>query len=569
MRPRPLPSAIFAFLVALMTLGVATAASADDSITASDDAYSTVHDVTLTKNANDGVLFNDTDTFGNPQVALDQDVAHGSLTLGTDGAVSYSPDAAYVGPDSFTYHLTDVDQNSDPVSSNVATVTISVTNADPSAGDDSYSMTQGQTLMEDANDGVLSNDSDADGDAITAQRLTDVSHGTLTFNSDGSFTYTPNAPFFGTDHFTYEADDAFGGTSDPAMVTITVNPPDNSPPTADDDSYSTSQGTELDVDAPGVLSNDTDPDGDTLSAAKVGPGPSHGTLTFNSDGSFTYTPNAPFQGTDHFTYQASDGHGGTSDPATVTITVNAASNSPPTATDDSYAVTQGQTLTKDAAHGVLANDTDPDGDTLTAAKVGNGPSHGTLDLNSDGSFTYTPNAQFQGTDHFTYQASDGHGGTSDPATVTITVNPPDNSPPTADDDSYSTGQGTEIDVNVANGVLANDTDPDGDTLSATKLTGPSHGTLDLDSDGSFTYTPNAQFFGTDHFTYQASDGHGGTSDPATVTISVNAKGNAPPTGVDDGYSMGQGTTLHVGAAHGVLANDTDPDGDTMSATKLT
>ena len=133
------------------------------------------------------------------------------------------------------------------------------------------------------------------------------------------------------------------------------------------------------------------------------------------NGSLAYTPNAGFPGTDTFTYRANDG-AADSNTATVTITVNQG-NDPPAAKDDTYAFTKGNTLSVPAASGVLTNDTDPNGDNLTARLV-TGPSMGTLTLNPDGSFAYTkPKKGFQGVT-FVYEASDGNGGT-DRATVTI------------------------------------------------------------------------------------------------------------------------------------------------------
>jgi VCBS repeat-containing protein len=189
----------------------------------------------------------------------------------------------------------------------------------------------------------------------------------------------------------------------------------NRAPTAAADAYSTNEDTALTVNAPGVLANDGDPDGNQLSAV-LGSGPSHGTIALNANGSFTYTPAANYNGTDSFTYQASDGTL-QSGPATVTITVTGA-NDGPTATGDTYSTGEDTALTV-AAPGVLGNDSDPDGDTLSAV-AGSAPAHGSLSLNDDGSFTYTPAADYNGSDSFTYRANDG-ALTSGPAAVTITV----------------------------------------------------------------------------------------------------------------------------------------------------
>src|SRR5262249_55055220 len=154
-----------------------------------------------------------------------------------------------------------------------------------------------------------------------------------------------------------------------------------------------------------------------------------------------------------------------------------------------------------AAQGVLENDTDPEDDTLTASVVSN-PAHGTLTLNGNGSFTYTPAANYNGPDSFTYVANDG---TSDgnTATVSLTVNAV-NDAPVAPNDSFTVSQGGTL-TQAAPGVLGNDTDVDGNALTASLVANASHGTVTMNSNGSFTYVPSAGYTGPDSFTYQASD----------------------------------------------------------------
>lgn len=186
----------------------------------------------------------------------------------------------------------------------------------------------------------------------------------------------------------------------------------------------------------------------------------------------------------------------------------------PTALDDPYTMDEDTTLIP-AAPGLLGNDTDVDADPLAALLV-SGPAHGTLTLYPDGSFSYTPAANWSGADSFTYQASDGTF-TSNTATVNINVGAV-NDAPTAVDDAYTTAEDTLLTVDVP-GLLVNDPDVDSTTLTAVLVAGPDHGTLTLNPDGSFTYAPAANFFGPDSFTYQASDGSA-SSLPATVTITV-------------------------------------------------
>jgi VCBS repeat-containing protein len=198
-------------------------------------------------------------------------------------------------------------------------------------------------------------------------------------------------------------------------------------------------------------------------------------------------------------------------------------NHPPVAVPDSFTTNVNTTLTVPAP-GVLANDTDADGDVRTAVLNGT-VSHGTLSLAANGSFTYTPALNFNGTDSFTYHANDGKSD-STLTTVTITVGAV-NHAPVANNDSYTIPKNTVLNmVPVATGVLANDTDPDGDTLTAVLNTNVQHGTLTLNANGSFSYNPALNYTGPDSFTYHANDGKL-DSNVATASITVSS-GNVPP-----------------------------------------
>jgi VCBS repeat-containing protein len=190
-------------------------------------------------------------------------------------------------------------------------------------------------------------------------------------------------------------------------------------------------------------------------------------------------------------------------------------NDAPTASDDLYRNDQFQTITV-AAPGVLANDSDVEGSPLSAALVTT-TSHGRLTFRADGSFTYRSNASFDGSDSFTYKASDG----SKKSTIaTVTITGLTNSPGfVAQPDSYTTPAGTVLTV-AAPGVLVNDLDPDGESLTAVLATPPAHGTLALNADGSFVYTPAPGFVGTDSFIYRAKDTVDALTPPTIVTILV-------------------------------------------------
>ncbi|MEP7762323.1 Ig-like domain-containing protein [Sanguibacter sp. 25GB23B1] len=294
----------------------------------------------------------------------------------------------------------------------------------------------------------------------------------------------------------------------------------------------------VDEDAPltgDVLSNDVN-EGFPVTAALLAP-PSDGTLTLSPDGTFTYQPDANFNGTDTFTYQALDGLLPVT-AATVTITV-APVVDPVVGDADSYSTPGGTQLTV-GAPGLLANDVSPDGRPLTVG-TSTAAADGTVAVSPDGSFTYVPDAGFRGVDTFTYVVDDVLT-TSAPVAVTITVA---NAAPVATPETYVLDEDTTL---TATTVLANDSDPNGDPLSAVLVAGPSNGVLDLRTDGTFDYTPAGNFNGVDTFTYQASDGTD-LSAVTTVTLTVGPVADAPffaapvvaATLVEDTQLVGQAT----------------------------
>jgi hypothetical protein len=201
-----------------------------------------------------------------------------------------------------------------------------------------------------------------------------------------------------------------------ATVTITVTQ-ENMAPVSVNDIYTTTQNLSLEVMAPGVLDNDLDGDGDDLTAV-LDTLPSNGNLTLAPNGAVIYTPTTDFTGTDSFTYHAFDGLAD-SNVAMVVIDV-VEGNAPPVAISNTYTTTKDIPLTV-SPPGVLINDTDPNGDDLTAV-IETTPTNGSITLNLDGSFTYTPTLGFSGRDTFTYRAHDGLS-VSNAALVTILVAP--------------------------------------------------------------------------------------------------------------------------------------------------
>ncbi|MGH9456052.1 MAG: beta strand repeat-containing protein, partial [Thermoanaerobaculia bacterium] len=326
----------------------------------------------------------------------------------------------------------------------------------------------------------------------------------------GSVAPSPNDQFTTLNGPALNPGDALPVVYDPTFVDLVMN--GNYAPAAVADSAGISEDTAAPID---VLANDTDNDGDSLTIVS-NTAPANGTALCSTT-TCTYTPNPDFFGSDSFTYTISDGF--ISSTATVSVTV-AATNDPPVAANDSFSTTEDAPLTV-SAPGVLANDTDVESSVLTAVLV-SGTSNGTLSLNADGSFSYTPNADFSGSDSFTYKASDGTN-VSNVATVTISVGVVDD-PPTASPDSATTDSGVPVSINV----LANDSDPDSETLTLSSNTSPSNGSVSCSAAGVCTYTSNAGFSGTDSFTYTVTDGSGSASSTVTIEVIGACPNDVPP-----------------------------------------
>jgi len=488
------------------------------------------------------VLANDSDPNANPiSVSQVSSASHGTTQIVTVNGVQkirYTPQSGYTGNDSFTYTIADPSG-----ATATATVTVSVTNSNPQAAVDSWDFLAGVSRTIPAN-GVLANDTDADGDALTAVVVSGVSHGTLTLNSDGGFTYTPTAGYSGNDSFVYAASDGVGSSSS-TTVTLQVYPHNV---TGFADVYSTGHDTPLTVAAPGVLANDWDYEQQALTAGLIA-GPAHGTLTLNANGSFVYVPAAGFVGPDSFVYRASDGVN-QSDDVTVSLSVT---NFAPWTVNDYYSVSHDRTLTTAAAEGVLLNDVDIEDDSLTVSLV-TAPASGLLTLNANGSFIFTPATGMTGTVSFQYQADDGFS-LSAVATVTIDVI---NAAPVSADDRFYTPADAPLTISAEN-LKSNDVDADGDTTTVTVASQPSHGTLTLQTSGTWVYQPNLGFAGFDTFTYTISDGLESSS-PATVRLKID---NQVPLGVADFYSVRHDRALSV-TTGGLLSNDEDDDGDELT-----
>jgi FtsP/CotA-like multicopper oxidase with cupredoxin domain len=296
--------------------------------------------------------------------------------------------------------------------------------APPVAANDAFG-TDEDTALNIPAPGVLANDSSGgwftNNIDLQTVVVTNPTSGTVTLNLDGSFTYTPNSNFNGNDNFTYMINAVNTNnsntvdTSNTASVNVSIAAI-NDVPVASSDAFNVNANSTLSVAAPGVLANDTDVEGSALTATLVS-GTTNGILTFGTDGSFDYTPNA---GTvsDSFSYVANDG-GLDSAVTTVNIAViNDAPNEPPVARNDSLRISQNSTVTIE----VLANDYDVDGTLdVTSVVIVRPPDNGTAVASSDGTVTYTPNLNYRGSDVFRYTVDDDDGDTSRRSRVRVNV----------------------------------------------------------------------------------------------------------------------------------------------------
>ena len=423
--------------------------------------------------------------------------------------ISYSPFAGFVGTEEFTYTISDGNGRFD-----TATVTITVQDVNEAPVIDQASPIN--TSMDE--DGaptpfllVNLTATDGDGNSLTWTIQTQGIIGAASFSGGSTgnsvnVDYAPNANMNGSDSFVVRVSDGRGGTDD-ITVSVTINA-QNDNPDAVDDSPSVDEQSSGNPLYP--LTNDTIyPDsGETLQITAVGP-TSDGGMVVNNLTYLIYTPQSTFIGTEVFTYTISDGV--LTDTATIRVSVDDVNFAPTISQGASTSVTMDEDGSP-TLFSLTLNATDPDANTLTWSIQSQGSS-GTASASGTGtskSISYTPVANYNGSDSFTVLVSDGNGGT-DSIVVNVTINPVNDAPNAVND-----SQGTPPETAVVINVLDNDTDLENDTLTITAVTQGSKGSVSHNGT-TITYTPTPGEEGTDTFTYSISDGNGGT-DSATVTV---------------------------------------------------
>ncbi|MGI8653732.1 MAG: ExeM/NucH family extracellular endonuclease [Pyrinomonadaceae bacterium] len=437
------------------------------------------------------------------------------LTLAANGTLSGTPTTA----GNFTFTVT--------ASNGVApdatqTVTIKITGA-PVAANDAYTTSE-DTALNVAAPGVLANDTDAADNQLTAVKVSDPAHGTVTLNSNGSFTYTPAAGFSGADSFTYKANN---GTFDSNTATVNINVTAIPTPTP---TPSPSPTPVPDTTAPSVTINqaagqadptNTSPINFTVVFSEAVTGFDSADVTFSGAGATTATVTG--SGT---IYNVAIS--GMTSNGIVTASVNAsgatdaAGNTNTASTSTDNMVTYNAPMSPVFTNGAPPNGTVGTAYTFTFTASGTpsptfsvtaGTAPAGLSIAANGTLSGTPTTA--GTFTFTVTASNG---VAPDATQTVTIKI--TGAPVANNDTYTVNENSTLNV-AAPGVLANDTDAAGNSLTAVKVSDPAHGSVTLNSNGSFTYTPAAGFSGADSFTYKANNG---TFDSNTATVNINVAG---------------------------------------------
>ncbi|RYD95296.1 MAG: tandem-95 repeat protein, partial [Sphingobacteriales bacterium] len=453
---------------------------------------------------------------------------NGTVVLKTDGTYTYTPAANFNGTDSFVVTVSDGKGGTTTVTINV---TVTAVNDIPVA------TSPGVTTTEDTPVNGTITATDADGDPLTYTTTTPPTNGTVVVRPDGTYTYTPNANFNGTDNFVVNVSDGKGGTTTVTInVTVTAV---NDIPVATSPAITTAEDTPVNGTITAI-----DADGDPLTFTTTTP-PTNGTVVLRADATYTYTPDANFNGNDSFTVTVSDGKGGVTT-VTINITVIPVNDVPVASSPVTVNTNKNTTVTGKVTA------TDVDGDPLTYT-LGTPPANGTVVVNPDGTFTFTPNNNYSGTDSFTVVVSDGKGGTT---TVTVNANvAPTNVAPVANSPAVTTAEDSPV-----NGAITA-TDADGDPLTFTTTTPPTNGTVVVRPDGTYTYTPKANFNGIDSFVVTVSDGKGGTTS-VTINVTVTAVNDAP-------VATSPAITTPMNTPKTGVVSASDVDGDPLTFTITT
>lgn len=367
--------------------------------------------------------------------------------------------------------------------------------------------TQTLTVLEDAAaTNVTVTATDPDSDQLSYTVTTNPTKGTVTGGANGAFQYKPNADANGADSFVVTVTDP-DGLSVTQTVNVTITPVNDAPTiTADGTTASITTVEDVAFTAGKIVAADKEGDALTysvLDAAK----PAKGDVTFGANGTFTYTPKLDANGTDTFTVKVDDGKGGSVNQV-VNVTITPVNDAPRPDADNQTAVTTAE----DTAKEIVVSYTDPEGNPMSAEVV-TGPAHGTFNTNTS---VYTPALNYSGTDSITIKVTDSLGA-STTSTINITVTPVNDAPTFAAD---TVAIAVNEDAAFSGSLAGAATDVEGDSLTYGLATQAAHGVAVVNANGTYTYTPNANYSGSDSYVVNVNDGNGG-NDTMVVNVTVN------------------------------------------------
>ncbi len=513
-----------------------------------------------------------TDTDGSENLSiLIEDVPEGSaLSAGVDNGdgtwslqpgelegLEFIPSADFNGDVTLTVNATstDVDTGTTATATQDVTIHISPTNDAPEVTGDISAVTAEDNSITLTQEQLLEHAVDIDGDDLSAINLsTNDENATVEMNEDGSFTITPSENFYGDIEFTYDVTD--GAEVVAAGLDLTVTPV-NDAPEPQDQAFTVGEDGLLTFTDADLLTGATDVEGDNLTVEGVTYTGSDGVLTDNGDGTYSFAPNENFNGDVNFTFDVSDGTDTTSANIDVSVTPE---NDPPVAGSTSYTVHEDNSITISDEQ-LLANSSDIEGD-VAISSVSYSGNDGVLEINGDGTYTFSPNENFTGDVSLDVVVVDEDGAV-DTTTAGITVLEV-NDPPIAGTTSYTIDEDEVITIS-AEQLLANSSDIEGEVALDSVSYSGSEGIFTDNGDGTFSFAPNQNFNGEVNLDVVVVDEDGATAS-TTANIDVLPINDAPVSG-DLAYSVDEDNSITLSQEQ-LLAQATDVEGDALTASNL-
>ncbi|MEZ9145580.1 tandem-95 repeat protein, partial [Vibrio sp. 10N.286.52.C3] len=532
------------------TAGI-TVLEVNDPPVAGPTSYTIDEDSVLTFNESQ-VLLNASDIEGDVElVEINYDGPDGIFSINGDGTCSFAPNENFNGQVQLDVTIQDEDGAQFDT---FITVDVLPINDVPVSGDLAYSVEEDGSITL-SQEQLLSQASDVDGDDLTASNLIVDGDATVVANDDGSFTVTPDANFNGDIDLTFDISD--GTDTLVATADLTVNPV-NDLPQPQDQTFSIGEDGILNFTDEDLLTGATDIDGDDLSVEGVTYTGADGVFTDNGDGSYSFAPNENFNGDVNFSFDVSDGTDTVQANIDVSVTPE---NDPPVAGSTSYTVHEDNSITISDEQ-LLANSSDIEGDVAVDSVTYTG-ADGVFEDNGDGTYTFSPNENFNGEVSLDVVVTDEEGAT-EATTAGITVLEV-NDPPIAGSTSYSVNEDEVITISSEQ-LLANASDIEGEVaIDSVNYTG-SDGIFTDNGDGTFSFAPNANFDGDVSLDVVVTDEEGATV-ATNASIDVLPVNDAPVSG-DLAYSVDEDGSITLSQEQ-LLAQASDVDGDDLTAANLT